>query len=579
MSPGISGQNKSIQGRFLNNETIAALDAATITTASTFASSSSLTSGSSITSSSLTSNTAMTSAISTTTDSGSHGATSSTVSLDSTLSSGTTAVTVGFTSQPGSTTTTSILTQTLSTIATGSSTTDNFQQSSSQNKFPDYMIAGISGGVGGALLLTLCSVFAYKCAKKKNKDSSGSSISLTEMKPLVPQNPFAASNIGFTNHPTVIGAIHNVTYAIWKELSVEEAELVRPLTAKHIPTSQGIVKFNLGIGNFGATYVGRGIEDTNFYAIKEVNGRKAVDESFQEGEILNELKDGPNVMKLIDYRHYAPLTDAEEPRLFQIMPLAYINGKGYKDFLISLTPNQLYARVADSFQQIMKGLSFMHNFGIIHLDIKDENILYKQDGTLLISDLGRARNIQNDDKISSGNLGDRRKYAPEQVAFIRYISQDQDRIQGEKVASFSGKAADVWSAGLFILELLVNNDPFSEEIGSWHEKIYEWRNASYQTELDKINLLKDPSLNYRNVLRKALRVDPRKRMTSERAFEHLKKMNLLSQPNQNFAQEIANYQNAQLNNNNSIIEQNLIRNHQDDHIHYNFYGISNARIN
>ena len=104
-------------------------------------------------------------------------------------------------------------------------------------------------------------------------------------------SPFEVKSVGFTEHPAFVGALHGHTYEIWKKISEEEAELLRPLTSMTIPHASGSkkVRFTLGQGHFGATYAGGNPQTDKIYAIKEVYGSQAVEESLKEGEIVHSL--------------------------------------------------------------------------------------------------------------------------------------------------------------------------------------------------------------------------------------------------------------------------------------------------
>ena len=125
-------------------------------------------------------------------------------------------------------------------------------------------------------------------------------------------------------------------------------------------------------------------------------------------------------MPLVDYIHFASSKKGQEPRLLQVMPLAYINGIGFKELLAHTSNDQREKIVSDSLWQMMMGLKYIHKKGVVHLDIKADNTLYMKDGTLRIADFGRAQQVGENDQIADMNsLGDMRKFSPEIVAFIR----------------------------------------------------------------------------------------------------------------------------------------------------------------
>jgi serine/threonine protein kinase len=357
-----------------------------------------------------------------------------------------------------------------------------------------------------------------------------SSVQFTRSSGGAPADSHFDPSAGFTEHPVFIGKFLNKAYEVWTELSQREADHLRPFTSMEIPLfSSGKIRFVLGKGNFGATYAGRNLETRAIFAIKEVYGEKAVDESLQEGRIVHFLGDYLHIMTLIDYMHYA--YGNEDPRLFQVMPLAYINGSGFKEML-ARSNAQREKIVADSFYQMMVGLEYIHGQGVVHLDIKADNTLYMKDGTLRIADFGRAKILGANDQITDpySGLGDKRKFSPEIVALFRKYMGGTVNI----VHSFSGKSADLWAAGLYVWELLEDNTDNLFSMQSFHDplprdggdRLRPW--AAFYTDerfeelLENINFLKENfSLSFINLLRSTLNVDPERRIKPPQIIESL----------------------------------------------------------
>lgn len=87
----------------------------------------------------------------------------------------------------------------------------------------------------------------------------------------------------------------------------------------------------------------------------------------------------------------------------------------------------------------------MHNFGIIHRDLKCANVLVTHDGTVRLSDFGSSKRFENIDEFYTKSLkGSPYWMAPEVV-----------RREGH---TFS---ADIWSVGCVIIEMLTGLPPWS----------------------------------------------------------------------------------------------------------------------
>ena len=98
-------------------------------------------------------------------------------------------------------------------------------------------------------------------------------------------------------------------------------------------------------------------------------------------------------------------------------------------------------------RSIAAGLAYAHGTGIIHRDIKPDNILITADGTPKITDWGMARAI--DDIRQSSMIGFSPAYAaPEQVA--------------PKIYGIPGPATDIYQIGVLLFEMLTGNVPFEE---------------------------------------------------------------------------------------------------------------------
>ena len=142
----------------------------------------------------------------------------------------------------------------------------------------------------------------------------------------------------------------------------------------------------------------------------------------------------PNVVQVFD-------AGEEDDRPYIVME--YVPGRTLADEVREhgkLDP----ARVVDLALQICGGLELAHSAGLVHRDVKPQNLLVREDGVVKIADFGIARAAEATNLTQIGSvLGTAAYLAPEQAA-------------GEPVTA----AADIYSLGVVLYELLTGRTPY-----------------------------------------------------------------------------------------------------------------------
>ncbi len=99
----------------------------------------------------------------------------------------------------------------------------------------------------------------------------------------------------------------------------------------------------------------------------------------------------------------------------------------------------------DITRQLAACLQFVHERGIVHRDIKPGNVLFRRDGTPLLTDFGIAKHLQTDSRLTQDGMA---------IGSPYYLSPEQGK--GDAVNA----RADIYSLGIVLFEMLAGRRPF-----------------------------------------------------------------------------------------------------------------------
>ena len=196
----------------------------------------------------------------------------------------------------------------------------------------------------------------------------------------------------------------------------------------------------VGRGGMGVLYRGRDPVLDREVAIKVMAGDFSTDESarsrfFREARASARLQHR-NIVTIFEFAE-----DAGTPYI----AMEFLRGQTLSQRLASQPPLTLVQKL-DIVTQLLTGLHYAHEQGIIHRDVKPANVWLLDDGTVKLLDFGIAK-IAASTMTSAGSvLGSAFYMAPEQVS-------------GREV---DGRA-DVFAAGVVLYELLSQHRPFEAE--------------------------------------------------------------------------------------------------------------------
>ena len=200
------------------------------------------------------------------------------------------------------------------------------------------------------------------------------------------------------------------------------------------------IKERVGSGGMAEVYRGLDLETGETVAIKVLKQEYSNDPLY-----LRRLELEARAMVDLKNEHIVSLYGMGSEGDIHYLVLEYINGKTLRDLMDEcgkLRPRQAVGIVCD----VLDGLAHAHKRGLIHRDVKPQNIMITDSGCIKLTDFGIAKFTGSATKTYGGK---------EALGSVYYISPEQAK--GELVDA----QADIYSVGVMLYEMLTGEAPFT----------------------------------------------------------------------------------------------------------------------
>lgn len=197
----------------------------------------------------------------------------------------------------------------------------------------------------------------------------------------------------------------------------------------------------IGVGGMANVYRAHDTIDDRTVAIKILK-----DEYLGNEEFIRRFKNESKAIAVLSHPNIVKVYDVSFGDRIQYIVEEYIDGITLKDYLSQ--QKEIKWKEAIHFTiQILRALQHAHEKGIVHRDIKPQNIMLLQDGTIKVTDFGIARFSRSETRTMTGKT----------IGSVHYIAPEQAR------GDLTDEKADIYSVGVMLYEMVTGRLPFEAD--------------------------------------------------------------------------------------------------------------------
>ena len=204
------------------------------------------------------------------------------------------------------------------------------------------------------------------------------------------------------------------------------------------------IKEIMGVGGMACVYKAYDSIDDRIVAVKILK-----DEYLANEEFTRRFKNESKAIAILSHPNIVKVYDVSFGERFQYIVMEYIDGITLKEYIEQ--QKEIKWKEAVHFTvQILRALQHAHDKGIIHRDIKPQNIMLLPDGTIKVTDFGIAQFSRQETRMNTSGEN-------KAIGSVHYISPEQAR--GE----ITDEKADIYSVGVMLYEMLTGCLPFEAD--------------------------------------------------------------------------------------------------------------------
>ena len=197
----------------------------------------------------------------------------------------------------------------------------------------------------------------------------------------------------------------------------------------------------IGVGGMAVVYKAYDCIEDRIVAVKILK-----DEFISNEEFILRFKNESKAIAVLNHPNIVKVYDVSFSDLIQYIVMEYVDGITLKQY-ISQQGSLRWKDAVYLTIQVLRALQHAHDKGIVHRDVKPQNIMLLADGTIKVTDFGIARFARSEHKTMTDKA----------IGSVHYISPEQAR--GEA----TDEKADIYSVGVMLYEMLTGRLPFEAD--------------------------------------------------------------------------------------------------------------------
>ena len=197
----------------------------------------------------------------------------------------------------------------------------------------------------------------------------------------------------------------------------------------------------IGSGGMANVYKGKDLRNDRPVAVKVLR-----EEYMNDQDLVRRFKNESKAISILDHPNIVKVYDVSVTDQLQYIVMEYVEGITLRNYLDQRGGKLTWRETVHFVSEILQALQHAHENGVVHRDVKPQNIMLMPSGELRMMDFGIARISRAENQLVSGKA----------MGSVHYISPEQAK------GDVTDAKSDIYSVGIMMYEMLSGKLPFEK---------------------------------------------------------------------------------------------------------------------